>query len=64
MTEPFMPPAFHQPMTEELRFQIFLARLFGVKRQFQDNGYMATCYYFRGVVYLTEVRPIRPGENF
>lgn len=63
MTQPFFPPqAFKQPMTEELRFQIFLAKLFGVRRQFTQDGWMATAYYFRGITYLTECRPLNPGE--
>lgn len=61
MTHPRL-PAQKTQMTPELAFQVFLARLFGQKRQFTDNGYLATCYYFRGVVYLTEVRPLGPGE--
>jgi hypothetical protein len=53
----FRPEHINVPLTEELRFQIFLAKLLGEKREFVDSGWIATCYYFRGVVYLTELRP-------
>lgn len=63
MHQPFFPPqAVRQPMTEELRFQFFLAKLFGQVRRFAEGGFIATCYYFRGTVYLTELRPQNPGE--
>lgn len=61
MTQPFFPARQFQ-MTDQLRFEIFLARLFGQKRQFTDNGYVATVYYFRGTGYMTECRLQRPGE--
>lgn len=42
-------------MNEELRFKIFLAKLFGRKGQFIDSGYQVTVYVWRGIAYVVDV---------
>ena len=38
------------------RLEIFLAKLFGVKRVAQDSGCAVTMHYWRGKYYLTDCK--------
>lgn len=38
------------------RLQIFLAKVFGVKRVCEDSGYIVTMHYWRGKYYMTNLK--------
>jgi len=43
------------PMNDEIRFQMFLAKLFGRKGKFVDSGFEVTVYVWRGIAYVIDV---------
>lgn len=44
-------------------WKVYLAHLFGEKRQFEDAGITVTLHKWRGVVYLTAMSKLKESSN-
>lgn len=43
-------------------FQFFLARCMGRPMKFEEEGWIVKGFVFRGVAYITDMRPVDPDD--